>query len=164
MPEEYDEHDEHLERPPSFFPYSTEPEEVDTTPVEVSVEGVYQSETGPQTHRYVMLTDDEGRQLTILIGIFEATAISLALEGQQSDRPQTHDLLRIVTEKLGGTVTKVVIDDIWTTTYYAKIHVSQGEQDFEIDSRPSDAIAIALRCGVPIFVSPQVMEQGSDEE
>lgn len=164
MPEEHEEHDENFEQPPAFFPYQEEDEEVDPSPIEVTVEGVYQAENGANLHRFVMLTDGEGQQITIVIGPFEATAISLPLEGSQSDRPMPHDLLKNTIERMGGTVTKVLIDDIWTTTYYAKIFVQQGDTEMEIDSRPSDAIALALRCGVPIYVSPQVMEQTSEED
>jgi len=165
MPEEPEDDQEGFEKPPSFFPnYPADhvQGELDLgEPVEVAVEGVFFTESKGAIQRFVVVSDGE-RKLPIMSGGFEATAISMALEGTQPDRPLTHDLIRVLLEKAGTRVLRVVIDDIWNKTYYAKLHLEHDGEEFQVDCRPSDAIAIALRCEAQILVSDGILEQAGD--
>ena len=108
----------------------------------------------------VILRDDKGEiLLPIWIGVFEANAIALRLENVETPRPMTHDLLQSALETLGGKVEKIVISDLKDNTFYARIHVVRNGSNLEIDARPSDAIALALRSAAPIFVLQPVLEQ-----
>lgn len=107
----------------------------------------------------VVLRDRESScALPIWIGVFEANAIVLVLEGVELTRPMTHDLLKTVIETSGAHLRKVEITDVRDNTYYALLHLEGGAGAFTIDSRPSDAIALALRCDVPIVVADGVLE------
>lgn len=97
--------------------------------------------------------------LPIWIGVFEANAIALRIEGVEPPRPMTHDLLRSVLDNLGAEVEKIVISDLKESTFFAMIHIRQGEQTVAIDARPSDAIALALRSNAPIFVLRSVLDK-----
>lgn len=97
--------------------------------------------------------------LPIWIGVFEANAIALRIEGVEPPRPMTHDLLRSVLEGLGGQVEKIVISDLKESTFFAVIHVRQNGSVVPIDARPSDAIALALRTDSPIFVLRSVLDK-----
>ena len=130
--------------------------------VEVQVEGVYRAENGGQISQFVLVSDGE-RKLPILIGPFEAQAIAHVIDNERPDRPMTHDLMRNIMERLDGIVDRVAIDDFWNTIYYAKIYVKRGNEEIEIDARPSDAIALALRFDSPIFVSESIMGATQDE-
>ena len=108
----------------------------------------------------VILRDPESQTfLPIWIGLFEASAIQLGLESVTSPRPRTHDLLVSMLRTLGSEVVKVVVADLRDQTFYAVIHVRRGSEELEIDARPSDAIALALRTGSPVFVAPSVLEK-----
>ncbi|KAF0152845.1 MAG: hypothetical protein FD143_773 [Ignavibacteria bacterium] len=98
------------------------------------------------------------RRLPIIIGSFEAQSIALEMESIKPPRPLTHDLLKNVIDNLGGTVVEVVIDELKDNTFYAKIKLEYSTMTNEIDSRPSDAIALGVRTGSPIFVSEAVMK------
>jgi len=107
----------------------------------------------------LLLTDEEERNvLPIVIGAFEAQSIALSLEGKAAPRPLTHDLLVSFCEALGGTVKKIIVTDIREDTYYAEIQLSYNWETISIDSRPSDAIALALRVEAPIFMAPGLIE------
>ena len=107
----------------------------------------------------VILRDRESRRaLPIWIGALEANAIVIVLEGVEMARPMTHDLLKAFLEKTGTSLRKVEITDIKENTYYALLHLERGNESFTMDSRPSDAIALALRCSVPIVVASEVMK------
>ncbi|HEX4962697.1 MAG TPA: bifunctional nuclease family protein, partial [Thermoanaerobaculia bacterium] len=97
--------------------------------------------------------------LPIWIGVFEANAIALRLEGVEPPRPMTHDLLRSLLEQLGGKVEKIVISDLRESTFFAVIHVRNQSSALTIDARPSDAIALALRTESPIFVLRTVLDK-----
>ncbi|MCE1187812.1 MAG: DUF151 domain-containing protein [Ignavibacteria bacterium] len=101
------------------------------------------------------------RRLPIIIGQFEAQSIALELEGLKPPRPLTHDLLKIVIDNLGATVVEIVITELRDNTFYAKIVVDVSSLSNEIDARPSDAIALAIRAAAPIFVSDAVMDIAS---
>lgn len=110
----------------------------------------------------VILKKPEGDAvLPIWVGIFEANAIALQLERIVSPRPMTHDLLTRVIGTLRARVERIVITDLRDNTFYALIHLSRGEERFTVDSRPSDAIALALRAEVPIYVEEAVLEKST---
>lgn len=115
-------------------------------------------------HRVVVLKDINGeRYLTIWIGPCEAEAITLKLQDQPAPRPLTHDLLRSVIREMGGQVVHILINDLRQEVYYARIVVELAGEQIEIDSRPSDAIALAVRVNVPIFVAEAVMDKAATE-
>src|SRR6202165_1528555 len=108
----------------------------------------------------VVLKDEEEKFfLPIWVGIFEANAIALQLENVTTPRPMTHDLLRNMISGLDARVTRVVINELRDPTFFAQIRVITGGRTMEIDARPSDAIALALRTEAPIFVAQSVLEQ-----
>ncbi len=110
----------------------------------------------------VVLKDSENKlQLPIWIGLLEATAMATELEGIEMARPMTHDLLNNVLGELGGVVKGVSITELKENTYYAVITLVVGEREVAVDSRPSDAIAMALRSKTPIYVAKGVLEQSS---
>ncbi|MFO7526465.1 MAG: bifunctional nuclease domain-containing protein [Ignavibacteriaceae bacterium] len=98
------------------------------------------------------------RRLPIIIGAFEAQAIALEIEGIKPPRPLTHDLLKQLIDNLGANVLEVIVDELRENTFYAKIILEVSGLSNEIDARPSDAIALAVRADAPIFVSDLVME------
>ena len=111
----------------------------------------------------VVLNDKENRKaLPIWIGSAEASAIIRKIENISSSRPMTHDLFMQISEKSGFEITKIEINDVDESTYFASIFMFNEElkKEIEIDSRPSDAIAIALRADVPIFVTTNVLATG----
>ncbi|MHB1685782.1 MAG: bifunctional nuclease family protein [Ignavibacteriaceae bacterium] len=109
---------------------------------------------------YAILLKESGgnRRLPIIIGAFEAQAIALEIEGIKPPRPLTHDLLKQVIDNLGGTINEIVIDELRENTFYAKIILEVSGLTNEIDSRPSDAIALAVRTQSPIYVVESIME------
>lgn len=108
----------------------------------------------------VILKDVEGKHmLPIWIGMLEATSIALEVEGIKPARPLSHDLMRSIVSALGAEVAMVLIYDLKDNTFYGQVLLRVGEDTIEVDSRPSDAIALALRTGAPIFVSERVIEE-----
>lgn len=109
----------------------------------------------------VLLRDQEELNfLPIWIGVFEAASIAMELQGVEPPRPMTHDLMKDIIANLGGKIRKVIINDIKEGTFYALIEIETKEgKVMNIDTRPSDAIALALRTRAPIFVSEIVMMQ-----
>lgn len=107
----------------------------------------------------ILLKEIDGpRRLPIIIGAFEAQAIALEIEGIKPPRPLTHDLLKQLVENLGATVVEIVVSELKENTFYAKIVLEVSGLKNEIDARPSDAIALAVRTYAPIYVSESVME------
>ncbi len=107
----------------------------------------------------IVLKDGDGRHvLPIWVGVFEANAIALQMENVQTPRPMTHDLLKNVIDDLNATVDRIVVSELKDNTFYATIHLSSGMGNLTVDSRPSDAIALALRTRSPIFVEEEVIE------
>lgn len=110
----------------------------------------------------VILKDSENKlNLPIWIGLLEATAMATELEGIKMARPMTHDLLRNVLEEMSCSIECIEVTDLRENTYYALIYLKCGGRSFTIDSRPSDAIALALRTKSPIYVAKNVLESSS---
>lgn len=108
----------------------------------------------------VILRDLEGtKALPIWVGIQEANAIALEIEQVPTPRPMTHDLIKNILEGMKATVTRIVVNDLKDSTFYATIFLSLNGQEVHIDSRPSDAIAVALRVKAPIYVTLDVIER-----
>lgn len=98
-------------------------------------------------------------QLPIRIGPVESSAISMGVDGSRHDRPLTHDLLCNTIKALGATVSRVVISDVHDTTFYAQLQLTTRDGDMvTVDSRPSDALAVAVRCGAPIYADEHVLD------
>lgn len=106
----------------------------------------------------ILLKEVEGvRRLPIIIGAFEAQAIALEMEGIKPPRPLTHDLLKTLVDNLGATVVEIIVSELKENTFYAKIILEASSLTNEIDARPSDAIALAVRTFAPIYVNETVM-------
>lgn len=113
----------------------------------------------------VILKQKGGSELLpIWIGVFEANAIALELEGVEPPRPMTHDLLMGVVAELGAELRRVVVSDLDDSTFFATLVLSRNDDHVEVDARPSDAIALALRAEAPIFVAPIVFEKAKSSE
>jgi bifunctional DNase/RNase len=111
----------------------------------------------------LLKTVDGNRFLPIWIGHPEAAAILMKLQGAQTPRPMTHDLLNDLLEQLEAKCERVSVTELRDNTFYASITVSVNGSEIEIDSRPSDAIALAVRCQAPIFAADDVIEESSIE-
>ncbi len=113
-------------------------------------------------HRIVMLRETGSeRQLPIWVGPYEADAITLELQDMEIARPMTHDLLKTIITELGGKISHVLIRALTDDVFYASLFVDVNGEVKEIDSRSSDAIALAVRAKTPIFVNPEVMDAAS---
>ncbi|MEW6740866.1 MAG: bifunctional nuclease family protein [Nitrospirota bacterium] len=125
--------------------------------IQMKVEGLL---FDPRSGMYILLLHqiDGNETLPIWIGKPEADAIALALGKVLTPRPLTHDLIKNVFDGFNVKVTRIVITEIVDNTYYALIHVNDGKREITIDSRPSDAVAVALRVSAPIFVEEGVLE------
>ena len=124
-------------------------------------------------HVVILKETDRERYLPIWIGQWEASSIAMRLQGLTPERPLTHDLIATTLEGLGVTVARVIISDLAEETFHARLVLEQDGRTVEIDARPSDSLAIAVRTGARIFASPDVMDQaalggdvglGEDEE
>jgi bifunctional DNase/RNase len=125
--------------------------------VQVKVRGVALDQ---QMNPVVLLVDQgETLALPIWIGQAEATAIAMELQGVKPPRPMTHDLFRTVLGQFSIGLSRVVVTDVRDSTYFAEIHLTTNGTQVTVDSRPSDAIALALRAEVPIYVSEKVVNQ-----
>ncbi|TLY37545.1 MAG: bifunctional nuclease family protein [Nitrospirae bacterium] len=137
---------------------------MDSSLVKLTVQGVW-TDASPNAESQVVLLQDEAKTnvLPIWVGSAEGTAIRMALEGMIPPRPLSHDLIRNLTEHLGLKVSKVVVTDVRNNTYYASIYLSSKQSDVTVDSRPSDAIALALRTKSPIYATREVLDRQSPE-
>jgi bifunctional DNase/RNase len=108
----------------------------------------------------LLLTEAEGlgRTLPIFIGAPEATAIAFAIQGVATPRPMTHDLLRDVIDVLGATLERVVITELRSATYFAELQLKRGGEELSVSSRPSDAVALAVRTESPLYVADELMD------
>ena len=113
----------------------------------------------------IILRDDEDkRSLPIWVGIFEANAIALELEKISTPRPMTHDLIKNILESIEARVVKVAVTDLKENTFFAVLHLQLAGAEYQVDSRPSDAIALALRVGAPIYVDEDVVRKAKTLE
>ena len=113
-----------------------------------------------QDQQIIVLKEVDGeRKFPIVIGSNEAMAIDRRLKGIATPRPMTHDLLANVIESLGGTMEKIEINDLQEHTFFAKIHIRQNGKSVQIDSRPSDAIALGIASVLPIYVAEHVLSE-----
>lgn len=115
----------------------------------------------PFTHLpFMILKDLKGKlPVPIWIGLIEASSIATKLENVKLERPMTHDLLMNMLDKLKATITKVQVDDLKDNTFFASIYYKKNSAIYVVDSRPSDAVALAIRTNAPIFVAKKVVEQ-----
>jgi bifunctional DNase/RNase len=130
---------------------------------EATYDGPVEEGGTPPKTTFVLLRDSQGRELRIYVLPDVAFAMHLALTEQTADRPYTHDLIKSIIIKLGAIVEHVTIDDLWRDTFYARISLVTNGVSLDVDSRPSDAIAIALRFNVPIYVSEAVLQATQQE-
>jgi len=120
----------------------------------------------PVTNAPIVILKAEGgtRLLPIWIGLFEANAIALVMEKISTARPMTHDLLKSLVDLLGARVERAVVDNLRENTFFASVYLQSGEEERRLDARPSDAIALALRAGAPIFVTRDVLSRSREVE
>lgn len=127
--------------------------------IQVDIIGLSTSPSSGGAYALVLGEVDGSRRLPIIIGAFEAQAIALELEKIQPPRPMTHDLIRDLYDAVGGEVSDIIIDELREGTFFAKIRYSVNGSEEQLDARPSDAVAVAVRVGAPIFVSADVLEE-----
>lgn len=120
----------------------------------------------PYNNAYIVILRDERNvdMLPIWVGKAEASAISFALEHISPPRPMTHDLMKAILDNADAKVLSAEITDLKDNTYFAKIHLWHGDSEYTVDSRPSDAIALALRADAPIFTKEEVLRKQNSEE
>jgi bifunctional DNase/RNase len=141
---------------------STPAEREARVPVQMELKRIIISEVHDQ--QVVMLKEVEGeRSFPIVIGIFEATSIDRRVKGMPSPRPLTHDLVASVIDNMGGELQDIYISDLREHTYYAKLRIRLNGELVEVDSRPSDAIALAVTARVPIYVAEDVLGEACGE-
>ncbi|WP_048198421.1 bifunctional nuclease family protein [Methanocella arvoryzae] len=129
--------------------------------VPVSVKGVYfvSTITGPQA--VVFLSDNEDMMVPIYIGPAEAISIDVALRRETTPRPMTHDLLKTIMDNFSIGIDRIIIDDLDEQVFYARLMLQDGDRQVEIDARPSDCIALAVRTNASIFIEREIMEKVS---
>ena len=139
--------------------------------IQVDIIGLSTSPSSGGAYALVLGEVNGNRRLPIIIGAFEAQAIALELEKIQPPRPMTHDLIRNLFDALGAEVTDIVIDDLREGTFFAKVRYVYDDDEAQLDARPSDAVALAVRTDAPIFVASAVLDEagipaddGDDED
>lgn len=138
---------------------------VDNTMIKVEIKGLL---IDPITRMPIIIlkkisSDKEEKILPIWVGIFEANAIAVKIEGIESPRPMTHDLLQNIITQIGCDVKRIEINNLEDNTYFANIIIDKDGEELNIDSRPSDAIALSLRTESPIFVSEKVFKKAFEK-
>ena len=131
--------------------------------VEVKINGLA-VDANAKSHVVILKEKDGERVLPIWIGPAEAQAIARELAGQRFQRPLTHDLIASIVEGLKARVTRVVISDLKDNTFFAQLLVEREGAVVVIDARPSDSLAVALRCGADIFVNEKLLSEAAEEE
>ncbi len=127
--------------------------------IEVKINGLFLTQS--QASGVILKEINGNRTLPIIIGEYEAQSIALGLENIKPPRPITHDLTLNLLKILNTKIERVVVTELKNNTYYAVIHVRRNSERYEVDSRPSDAIALAVREKIPIYVEEEVMEKGA---
>ncbi len=135
----------------------------DDTLILMEVKGLIM-DPGSSVPIVILRSEEQSRILPIWIGLFEANAIALKLEGIEPPRPMTHDLVVDFLGNLNCTISRVAINDLIDNTFFAQIFVRVEDKELTIDSRPSDAIALALRAEVPIYVAETVLEKAKADD
>jgi hypothetical protein len=125
--------------------------------IQLVVLGLSSSPAGNNAYALILKELEGTRRLPIIIGAFEAQAIALEMEGVVPPRPMTHDLIKTMLDNFGASLSEIYINELREGTFYAKLIIDDG--DIEIDARPSDAIALAVRFNCPIFVNSEVLEE-----
>lgn len=125
--------------------------------VQLQVLGLSASPASNNAYALILKEMNGNRRLPIIIGAFEAQAIALEMEGVVPPRPMTHDLLKSLIDSLGTYLSEVFINELKEGTFYAQLVFE--DSDLEIDARPSDAIALAVRCNAPIYVSSEIIDE-----
>ena len=133
------------------------------TKVEMKVQGLF---FDSETNQSIVVLKDEAteRTLPIWVGLFEANAITMGIEHTWTPRPMTHDLIKNIIEGMNASVRRIMVNDLRANTFYAIISLEADGRSMEIDSRPSDAIALALRVNAPIFVAEKVLDSAGHAE
>ncbi len=129
--------------------------------VQCEIIGISAGPTSSGSYALLLKEIDGNRRIPIIIGQFEAQAIALEMEGIKPPRPLTHDLIKNIIDNLGATVLEVVVTELRDNTFYAKIVLEVSGLTNDIDSRPSDAIALAVRADAPIYVAEAVLQEAS---
>jgi len=127
--------------------------------VQVDILGLSTSPSSGGAYALILKEMNGPRRLPIIIGAFEAQSIALEMEGIKPPRPLTHDLMKNIIDTFGVSLQDVFINELRDGTFYAKITIEGVSESQEVDSRPSDAIALAVRYGVPIFVAEEVLNE-----
>ncbi len=127
--------------------------------IKLEIIGLSSSHTHTGSFALVLGEDKGKRRLPIIIGMFEAQAIAIEIEKIIPNRPMTHDLFKSFSQVFNFTINEILISDLSEGVFFAKIKCTNGEKDFEIDSRPSDAVAIGLRFNVPIFTYDKILNE-----
>lgn len=127
--------------------------------IEVKINGLFLTQS--QASGVILKELNGDRTLPIIIGEYEAQSIALGLENIKPPRPITHDLTLNIIESFGAQIDRVIVTELKNNTYYAIVQLRRKMKVYEIDSRPSDAIALAVRNNIPIFVAEEVMDKGA---
>lgn len=127
--------------------------------IKMDILGLSTSPSSGGAYALILSEVDGNRRLPIIIGTFEAQAIALELESIKPPRPMTHDLLKNIVLSFNSDVEQIVINDLNEGTFFAKIHCRRQDEKIELDARPSDAIALAIRFSAPIFVNTNVLNE-----
>ncbi|MFT2008741.1 bifunctional nuclease family protein [Pontibacter sp. 13R65] len=127
--------------------------------IQLEILGLSSSQSQTGSFALVLGEREGNRRLPIIIGMFEAQSIAIQIEKINPNRPLTHDLFKSFAEQLSVSITEVLISDLKEGVFYSKILCSDGIKEFELDARPSDAIAIGLRFGVPIYTVESVLSE-----
>jgi hypothetical protein len=131
----------------------------DVTPVEIK--GIYMVSTTTGHTPVVLLTDDGHRFLPIYIGISEAISINAALRGEVPSRPMTHDLIMSILENFDASIVTVIIDDVDEGIYYAQLSIKVNGTEKQLDARPSDCIALAIRSNTTVLIRRSILDDGA---
>jgi len=127
--------------------------------VKLKVMGISYSQTQSGAYALILIEENGNRRIPIIIGGFEAQAIVIKLENLEPPRPLTHDLIKIIADQFDITIIEVVINKLEEGVFFSKLVCNNGEKEYAIDSRTSDAVAIALRFGCPIYINEEILEK-----
>jgi len=127
--------------------------------VKLKVMGISYSQTQSGAYALILIEENGNRRIPIIIGGFEAQAIVIKLENLEPPRPLTHDLIKIIADHFDITIIEVVIHKLEDGVFFSRLLCNNGDKEYSIDSRTSDAVAIALRFGCPIYINEEILEK-----